>query len=245
MCTVTFIPTETGFFLTSSRDEKTSRKTIPPLAYIDSGEKLIYPKDEVAGGTWIAVSPKGRAACLLNGAFFNHKKLDKYEKSRGLILLESFLYQSATEFFADCDFKSIEPFTLLTLDYQSGSLTHFYELRWDGDQKHIKKLNSKEQKIWSSSTLYSPNVQHERSKLFFAWTENNKAENDKLILSFHTKKHGLSASNDILMEGEGDLRTVSVSQISFNNEQCNFRYLDTSQELEYVTAIKSILNESV
>lgn len=245
MCTVTFIPTKEGFFLTSSRDEKASRWTIPPMSYTHNGEKLLYPKDVVAGGTWIAVSRKGRAACLLNGAFLNHKKLEKYKKSRGLVLLENFLYESTPEFVSNSDFRNIEPFTLLTLNFQTGRLLEFYELRWDGNQKHIKKLNCKEQKIWSSATLYTPDAQKERSDLFYSWVEKNKHHHDGLIMDFHNRKHGLHSSEDILMKGEGDLRTLSISQISFNSEQYSFKYFDAIKKLEYVTLIKSVLNERI
>lgn len=74
MCTVTYIPTKNGFCFTSNRDEKASRETIQPTIYINNGMELIYPKDKVAGGTWVAADGKNRIACLLNGAFEGHKK---------------------------------------------------------------------------------------------------------------------------------------------------------------------------
>ena len=61
MCTVTYLPLpNNNFILTSNRDETPLRKTIPPKTYIENGVALIYPKDELAGGTWIGTSNKNR-----------------------------------------------------------------------------------------------------------------------------------------------------------------------------------------
>ena len=53
MCSVSFVPLEDGFLLTSNRDEKRFRPTIEPKIYLENKVKLLYPKDEKAGGTWI------------------------------------------------------------------------------------------------------------------------------------------------------------------------------------------------
>ncbi|MFD2433530.1 NRDE family protein [Mesonia maritima] len=77
MCTITFIPLlkeEKGFVVTSNRDESANRKTLPPKVVEEKGVKLLYPKDEVAGGTWIGASGKKRLICLMNGAFKPHQR---------------------------------------------------------------------------------------------------------------------------------------------------------------------------
>ena len=76
MCTVTYLPLENeGFILTSNRDESHIRKTIPPKKYVENGVELAYPKEQLAGGTWIGASTKNRLVCLLNGAFKKHVRL--------------------------------------------------------------------------------------------------------------------------------------------------------------------------
>ena len=74
--------------LISNRDEAVSRKTIPPKLYEENEVSLVYPKDEVAGGTWIGSSSKNRLLCLLNGAFVKHDRKSSYKKSRGIIVKE-------------------------------------------------------------------------------------------------------------------------------------------------------------
>ncbi|MBL7909450.1 MAG: NRDE family protein [Bacteroidia bacterium] len=229
MCTVTYIPTSTGFYFTSSRDEKASRDTLCPALYENGGIQLVYPKDALAGGTWIASSLNGKTACLLNGAFVNHVKKENYARSRGLILLESFKYSDANELYNTIDIENVEPFTLLLLNYTSGHLTAFDEFRWDGVHKHLKKLDTKTPQIWSSATLYNPSVQLKREGLFNQWINKHADFVDAMILDFHNRKHGLANSEDLLMKGEGDLMTLSISQIHFNEGEALFNYHDIIQ----------------
>jgi uncharacterized protein with NRDE domain len=55
-----------------------------------NGQKLFFPKDTDAGGTWIVMKENGDAAVLLNGAFINHTAEPPYRLSRGIILLDIF-----------------------------------------------------------------------------------------------------------------------------------------------------------
>lgn len=233
MCTVTFIPTNEGFYFTSSRDEKASRTTMPPKTYNVDGIDLVFPKDELAGGTWIASNTKGKTACLLNGAFVNHHKAKQYDRSRGLILLESFNYETTSEFCDKVQLNNVEPFTLLTLDYQSGSLNEFYELIWDGKSKFLNKLSNSDSQIWSSATLYDPTTQVKRKSLFKNWIHQHQDFEDKMILNFHNRKHGLNMDEDILMKGKGDLRTLSISQIHVQQNKAVFNYFDIEKNKDY------------
>ena len=66
MCTVTFIPTSSGFVITSNRDESVARKrALAPIEYEINGCKITFPKDPQAGGTWIAKSDS-KVIVLLN-----------------------------------------------------------------------------------------------------------------------------------------------------------------------------------
>ncbi|UJH91072.1 NRDE family protein [Antarcticibacterium sp. 1MA-6-2] len=67
MCTVTLLPnneTTKGFILTSNRDEAAERKAVPPEIYEVNGVNILFPKDKVAGGTWIGVGENCRLICL-------------------------------------------------------------------------------------------------------------------------------------------------------------------------------------
>ena len=106
MCTVTYLPLgNNNFILTSNRDETPSRKTISPKIYEEDGVKLTYPKDELAGGTWIGTSNKNRLVCLLNGGFESYERETCYKMSRGIIVkailksddFENYIHQSQVD----------------------------------------------------------------------------------------------------------------------------------------------------
>ncbi|MBD1431355.1 NRDE family protein [Sphingobacterium sp. DN00404] len=237
MCTVTYIPTLDGFYFTSSRDEKASRATIPPMKHRIDGIDLIYPKDEIAGGTWIAAGYNGRTACLLNGAFHNHVKQKSYRRSRGLILLESFKHKSMYEFSNVVNLNGVEPFTIISLIHLPGITSEFTEFRWDGTSKHLRQLDIRKSQIWSSATLYNSKIQLQRTALFEDWIKKFKDVNGRNILAFHSTKHGLNVSHDIIMKGEDDLMTLSISQLHFNNGNVVFKYYDILNDKAYVTGL--------
>lgn len=238
MCTVTYIPTSTGFYFTSSRDERASRDTLIPAVYERERIKLVYPRDLKAGGTWVASSLEGRTACLLNGAFVNHEKKESYSRSRGLILLESFSYKNVDQFSNEVDLENVEPFTLLLLDSNSGELESFKEFRWDGEKKYLKEIEMSTSQIWSSATLYNSNVQQKRKVLFNQWLHKHSDFEDAMILDFHNRKHGLANSEDLLMKGEGDLMTLSISQIHYNQGESVFNYHDIINSKSYNIKLK-------
>ena len=226
MCTVTYIPAPSGFYLTSSRDESTGRPTLFPQEYLSGKQKLVYPKDEMKGGSWMAVSSNRRAACLLNGAFERHERKENYSKSRGLILIESFSYKEIQDFIMSVPLEGVEPFTLLLLEYPKEIITSFNELRWDGKKKHSKLLDPNTPQIWSSVTLYEREVIQWRKKLFESWIKKNPSIEDRWMMDFHATKYGIPQSEDILMKRDDSLMTLSISQIHVSKEATRFNYSD-------------------
>jgi len=112
MCTVTYYPFKNNFILTSNRDEHYKRKpALAPDSYIINSKELLFPKDQEAGGTWIAVS-QTNVSTILNGAFERHKHEPPYRRSRGLVLLDSFKYNNLEKFSKTYDFQGIEPLHL-------------------------------------------------------------------------------------------------------------------------------------
>jgi len=224
MCTVTYIPTSGGFILTSSRDEQIKRPTLAPALYQVEGKNIVFPKDEIAGGTWIAADLIDRKACLLNGAFFDHIKKPHYNVSRGKILIESFSYQSIHDFVKHVNLQNVEPFTLLL--FQGNINPDMYSLIWDGENKHFTNLNYLEPQIWSSATLYNKNQSELRARWFFDWLNNNNEHSDYRISDFHLHHHTTEIETDILMKRNNFLQTLSVSQIRSTDELNEFIYVD-------------------
>lgn len=213
MCTVTFFKTNEGFVLTSNRDEQPKRSAVTLEERIMNHQKFFFPKDEKAGGTWCAVSEKGSAIILLNGAFENHGKKGSYRKSRGIILLEILEKNEFVSALQKINLDDIEPFTLVV--FQNELLTEF---RWNGTEKFFKNLNIAEKHIWSSATLYNEKAKQYREKLFEDFFLKNKA-NAENILAFHqTETEDLQ--NGIMMNRNNLVKTISTTQITISEDIC-------------------------
>lgn len=243
MCTVTYIPTKNGFILTSNRDELKHRPTLAPALYRVKGEKLVFPKDEIAGGTWIASNLEEKRACLLNGAFSKHLKEPHHTTSRGKVLLESLLCDSFNEFADAVDLKSVEPFTLLF--FNGIKNIEINALVWDGQKKHLSKLSNAEPQIWSSATLYDKEQRLQREKWFYNWLKHNVEYDDYQIFDFHQFKHTDEEENDIQMKRNNDLQTVSISQIRSSDKSNEFIYHDLIKQQQSSLNLKSLSDETL
>ena len=221
MCTVTFLPLgDSDFILTSNRDEQSTRKTIAPKEYVEDGVKLTYPKDELAGGTWIGLSDKNRLVCLLNGGFEAYERAVSYKMSRGIIVKAILTSDDFESYINDFDFVGIEPFTIVLVDWNQQLKT--YELVWDGAGKHFSKLKN-EPKIWSSSTLYTKEEKELRKDWFKDWLENHSEYHQQEILKFHHNSEIGTPENSIKIK-RSYVETVSVTSVIKTNENISMNY---------------------
>jgi hypothetical protein len=232
MCTVTLIPKgNNDFVLTSNRDEAPNRVSSVPDFYNFEGVKLLFPKDELSGGTWIGVSEKERLVCVLNGGFKNHQRKPNYRKSRGVVAKDFMRFDTLEKKVTAYNFTDIEPFTMVIVDWNSN--LRFYELVWDGDKVYFKSLPL-EPRIWSSSTLYSDGMKAER----ISWFETFKSENEldaKALLQFHK-----TAGNDNLDYGvimnRGFVKTTSITQVEKTVDLIDMHYENLHQRNVFNTS---------
>lgn len=223
MCTVTYFPTgNNDFILTSNRDEAPTRKTISPQTYLENNVSLTYPKDELAGGTWIGLSEKKRLVCLLNGGFKNHVKKSSYRVSRGIIVKNILSTKKPVSYIENLDLQGVEPFTLVLVDWDKS--LHAYELVWDEENKHFNKL-PEEPKIWSSSTLYTQEMKEMRKEWFQDFLEEVKVNTQEDIVKFHKSEHLGSADVTLKMK-RPSVETVSVTSVKKDKDVIEMNYLE-------------------
>ena len=229
MCTVSYLPLgNNDFILTSNRDETPLRNTIPPQNYIENGVQLTYPKDELAGGTWIGLSDKSRLVCLLNGGFKIHTRKSSYKISRGIIVKNILSADDGVAYINNFDFTEIEPFTLILVDWKNQLDT--YELVWDGNIKHFNKL-TQEPKIWSSSTLYTEKMKEMRQVWFSNWLLENDEFHQEKILGFHQNEN-LGNTETSPKIKRNTVETVSVTSVKKEKSKVNITYLDVLNPLK-------------
>lgn len=229
MCTVTFIPkNHSDFILTSNRDEAPGRETVFPGIYEEEGVRLLFPKDKVAGGTWIGISSQQRCVCLMNGGFVAHKRKAFYGRSRGLIVKDLLLCPDVDEYLEKYDFSEIEPFTVILVDWKNQS--QLTEIVWDGERLHQTNKPWKSF-IWSSSPLYSPELKNLRENWFKEFNP-TADKSPKDVLDFH-KNGGEGDLNSNLIIDRGFVKTKSITQITKNEDLLKMYYddLETKKQL--------------
>lgn len=213
MCLVSFVPQKNGFILSSNRDE-TPLRSVCNLQSVQMGKvQVMYPSDKL-GGTWLAVSNHGDILCLLNGAFVKHKHSPPYAMSRGIVLLSFFKYSGVSDFVTNFNFSGVEPFTLVIFSEMC-----LYEFRWDGLTKHFLPLSTNEAHVYSSCTLYTDEVQAERS----LWFNDYLLTKPSLSFSDVQHMHHIGGPKDIknayLMNRKNIVKTISVSHVKANFEE--------------------------
>ena len=223
MCTVSFIPNKNGdFILTSNRDESPNRNTIPPEFYELNNTQLLFPKDEIAGGTWIGASDKKRLICLLNGGFEAHHPKGSYRLSRGVIVKDLLTANDAVAEIDLIDLKGIEPFTIILVEFSKD--LKLFELVWDGKNKY---LSEKELKpiIWSSSLLYSNEIKLKRENWFNNFMKKDENPKAEKVLSFHKNAGEGNEKSNVVMN-KGFVRTKSITLFEKKNNKEMMRYED-------------------
>lgn len=231
MCTVSYFPLRNGFILTHNRDEAPGRSPQNIEKERVGDNFLLFPRDTGAGGSWIAASQKGQVACLLNGAFLKHQHRPPYRRSRGLVLLDFFRWENPNSFFEAYELEGIEPFTFLF--FQPGRVVEF---RWDGTKRHYLELAPDQTHFWSSATLYPPEIQPRRKRVFQEWLERYFGDDPFSRRHFEEKKLPSALSrlhytgsvgdpeNDFVMNRGGRVMTVSITQVLLSGNQLRMIY---------------------
>ncbi len=229
MCTVSFVYANNSFLLTSNRDEKITRPSaIEPKVYQSETKKIIYPKDAKAGGTWFVVDEFGNTIILLNGGKTKHVVKEKYRLSRGLIVLELMESNAIVSTWKTIDLTDIEPFTLLVLEDNKP-----FQLQWSGEEKSTLELNINQTYIWSSSTLYSPEIQQQRADWFFKFMSENETISAESLKYFHKHTEPTDSKNGLIINRDDLYKTLSVTQAVISGASIQVNHSDLVQNSEY------------
>lgn len=230
MCTVSIVPSNGQWILTSNRDEHIMRAAHMPQPYRHGNKTIWYPSDPKAGGTWFAVSSSLATLVLLNGAENKHQVASYYRKSRGLIVLELLSTPDTVVAQWDTlDLFQIEPFTLVVFEYPN-----LHQLRWDGNHKSSVELDINQAYIWSSSTLYSAEVRDLRGLWFADFLAQNTEVTPADLLRFHHTTQENDTANGLVMQRSANLKTISITQLVVAANSAQLQHFDL------VTTVQSV-----
>ncbi len=202
---------ENKIIFTHNRDENVIRHnaSLKVYAYAINNQLVWMPKDQKSNGTWIATNGQITAA-ILNGATSNHVKKEKYDSSRGNIIMILFELGSVEQFIHSFLPHGYEPFTML-IYYNEHDLK---ELVWNEKELTIKNLDINKSYIYSSSTLYNESVKSQRKELFVEFV--NDYTNEKDLWNLHLRK-GIDHNKFLNVDVTNSISTVSISQIIHQN----------------------------
>ena len=221
MCTVTFIPFGNSIFITSNRDESPSRQSSGLTSrHTLDGPAIHYPLDIESNGSWIALSDTGRSVCLLNGGFVPFIPDPPYRLSRGQVVMDAASTPDVLPFVENYNLEGVAPFTLLTFEKNI-----LIQTVWDGFKRHIDELPNDQPQLWSSVTLYPPEIRAWRTEIFKQWVKERQAFDRDSIMAFHCLKKG-DATNDFIMNRNEVVKTLSVTSIQLEKHKASMLHLD-------------------
>jgi hypothetical protein len=132
-----------------------------------------------------------------------------------------FKYNDAIEFFDKVDLYNIEPFTMIIFDRN-----RLFELVWDGMVKNVNELDKNKMHVWSSSTLYTPELQQLRRKWFHDWFEAMPELSLENIMALHRNGGKEDPKNGYIMNRDNRVCTVSITHIIKDKNKIEMIYED-------------------
>jgi hypothetical protein len=195
---------------------------IAPKKYTLGIEKVYFPKDAQAGGTWLATSTN-YTLCLLNGAFQKHQPKPLYNKSRGQVIVDFFIQGNLNLLIKNSNFNDFENFTLIIIEPTQQKIV---QLVWDGEKTTLIELDWQTPHIWSSCTLYSDDVIKKRQELFNQFITENPNPTAEKLYHFHQYADVGDIENNLTMKRPDGIQTQSISQINYIQKAIKFKYFD-------------------
>ena len=217
MCTVSFVPTITGFLLAMNRDEKRWRvAALPPIAFQIGCRRVLYPR-EPSGGTWLAVNDAGICLALINWHQIDRQPAGEI-RTRGDIvpnLIRVTDCKAAGRKLEQMSLRKRRPFRLIMIDPGERGLTE-----WQWDLKTLNRLRHP----WEKRHWYSSGYdEREAEKLRGALCDSRSFRTVASLRSLHASHLPERGPYSICMH-RPDAATVSYSEVTVSARRIAMSY---------------------
>jgi hypothetical protein len=235
MCTVSFLPKPSGFYLAMNRDEKRDRvASLPPYVVEPEGHLAVFPR-EPTGGTWISANDSG--VCL---ALINWHRIARTPKndtlSRGLVVKELAGKSTGHEIesaLKKLPVRKLRPFRLIAI---LPGERRVVEWRWNLQRLAIRNHEWQRQH-WFSSGFDERRAEFERAKICSSFVAGDGDPGSKTMpagvtaagysLSWLRRLHRSHAPKrgpfSICMHRR-DAATVSYTEVVVSKQRASMRY---------------------
>ena len=221
MCTVTFIPRRTGYYLAMNRDEKRVRSVgLPPSESRVDGRTVVCPS-EPGGGTWIAANDLGGCLALVNWYSVPERVIGN-PVSRGDVIPSVITANSACSAetaLATLPLDRFNPFRIIGVFPAAKMIT---EWRWNLRQL-VRKEHPWLAQQWISSGFDEPRAQAERGSCFQQARSQRSSETLAWLRRLHRSHLPAAGPFSTCMHRE-DACTVSYTEIVVQQRKAALRY---------------------
>ena len=232
MCTLSFIPTDSGYIVGMNRDEQTTRARALFPAIIGNA---IYPREPNTDGTWLAVNSSGLTLALLNKN--EDGPLPVKLRSRGEFipaLISADSLAAVHRRLLEIGFKGVWPFRVIAISAEQREVCE-----WAWGTQLTQNYYDWESRHWFSSGMSDKEANRVRSAVVEQAWRRADAGSSPWLRELHRSHEPQKGAFSICVHRD-DATTVSYSEIAVEGGQATFRYA-TGSPCQY-TAFDSELS---
>ena len=216
MCTLSFIPKESGYLVGMNRDEQIARARAHPPCIIGNA---IYPREPSTEGTWLAINSSGLTLALLNKN--EDGPLPVKLRSRGEFipaLISADSLAAVHRRLMEIGFKGVWPFRLIAISAEEREVCE-----WAWGTQLMQNYYEWEPRHWFSSGMSDNEANRIRGNVFERAWRRSDAGSPQWLRELHRSHEPTQGAFSACVHRD-DAATVSYSEISLERGEAIFRY---------------------
>ncbi len=233
MCTLSFLPVQTGFRLAMNRDEKRVRiAALPPERFFVGERGVIYPR-EPSGGTWLAVNDAGVCLALINWHRIKKEPLERIE-SRGQVIPQLIGASSSVQVerkLRAVPLQNLRPFRLIAAVSSEHMLVEF---GWNLRALEVSK------RPWRTHHWFSSGFDERQAEITRRVVCGNAEPRTIKDLRTLHRSHAPRRGPFSICMHRGDARSVSYGEVSVTASSVVMRYANGSPCAAKLTLTKRL-----